>query len=183
MKAPKKERTATAKTTDQQLYSLEVTIVSSPPTAPAEFYKKNRVVSRTIAIRGDQTLHDLHLAIFDAFDRFDDHLYEFQFGKKPQDRKAPRYTMPLSLDDPWEDAPPKDATKTTIDQLHLKTKQTFFYWFDFGDDWWHRLQVKQIEPAPAEGKFPQVVERVGESPPQYPDSEDDGDDDDDDDLD
>src|SRR5512135_50291 len=32
-------------------------------------------MSRTIQIRGDQTLEDLHHAIFDAFDRWDEHMY------------------------------------------------------------------------------------------------------------
>ena len=32
---------------------------------------------RRIGIRSDQTLDDLHAAIFDAFDRFDEHLYSF----------------------------------------------------------------------------------------------------------
>ena len=46
------------------------------------------MVSRTIQIRGAQTLDDLHNAIFDALGRYDEHRYEFQFGKKPMDRKA-----------------------------------------------------------------------------------------------
>ena len=34
---------------------------------------------RKIAMRGNQTLDDLHEAIFDAFDRYDEHLYSFYF--------------------------------------------------------------------------------------------------------
>jgi hypothetical protein len=36
----------------------------------------SRSISRTIEIRGNQTLEDLHHAIFDAFDRFDEHMDE-----------------------------------------------------------------------------------------------------------
>ena len=58
--------------------------------------KKNRVISRTIQIRGDQTLEDLHHAIFYAFGREDEHMYEFQVGGKgPMDPKARRYTLHL----------------------------------------------------------------------------------------
>jgi hypothetical protein len=81
--------------TDQgqvRLYTLEVFIISGPVTE--KFARKNPVVSRTIQMRGDQTLEDLHHAIFDAFDRFDEHLYEFQFGKGPMDPQAPRYVLP-----------------------------------------------------------------------------------------
>ena len=34
---------------------------------------------RKIALRGNHTLDDLHEAIFDAFDRDDEHLYSFYF--------------------------------------------------------------------------------------------------------
>src|SRR6516164_9006413 len=81
--------------TDQgqvRLYTLEVFIISGPITE--KFAKKNPVISRTIQIRGDQTLQDLHHAIFDAFGRSDEHMYEFQFGKGPMDPKAPRYVLP-----------------------------------------------------------------------------------------
>ena len=82
-----RSRTPAAKAsqpTDQgkvRLYTLEVFIISGPITE--KFAKKNPVISRTIQIRGDQTLEDLHHAIFDAFGRWEEHLYEFQFGKGP----------------------------------------------------------------------------------------------------
>jgi hypothetical protein len=50
-----------------RLYELEVFLIGGPVTP--KFAKKNRVVSRTILIRGDQTLADLHHAIFQAYGR------------------------------------------------------------------------------------------------------------------
>jgi hypothetical protein len=47
----------------------------------------------------------------------------------------------------------------------------FAYWFDYGDDWWHRIDVVRIADEAPKGKYPRVTERVGESPPQYPDWE------------
>ena len=75
-----------------RLYTLDVFIVSGP--VAKKFAKKNPVVSRTMQIRGDQTLADLHHAIFDAFGRWEEHMYEFQFGKRPMDPKALRYVLP-----------------------------------------------------------------------------------------
>jgi hypothetical protein len=66
------------KTGDNRLYTLDVFIINGPMTR--SFVKKNRVISRTIQIRGDQTLEDLHHAIFYAFGREDEHMYEFQVG-------------------------------------------------------------------------------------------------------
>src|SRR5437762_10819730 len=82
----------TADQGDVRLYTLEVFLLSGPITE--KFAKKNPVVSRTIQIRGDQTLEDLHQAIFDAFGRWEEHMYEFQFGKGPMDPEAPRYVLP-----------------------------------------------------------------------------------------
>jgi len=57
-----------------------------------EFVKKNPVIARTIEIEGSSTLANLHEIIFEAFDREDEHLYEFQFhGKRPSDPNAKRY--------------------------------------------------------------------------------------------
>jgi len=151
----------------QKLYTLEVFLVSGP--INAKFAKKNPVISRTIQIRGDQTLDDLHQAIFEAYDRFDEHLYEFQFGKGPMDPKGPRYVAPDGFEiEVGEGEKPSGRTDhTTIESLGLRKGRAFGYWFDFGDDWWHQIDVEAIEDAVPQGKYPKVINRVGESPPQY----------------
>jgi Plasmid pRiA4b ORF-3-like protein/LexA DNA binding domain len=122
-------------------------------------------ISRTIEIRGDQTLEQLHQTIFEAFDRFDAHLYEFQFGKRPFDPKGPNYGIP----DPEENKKGYgDARTTTLDALKLKAERVFGYLFDFGDEWFHQVQVERIEPAIPTVPYPRVIKRVGQSPPQYP---------------
>jgi hypothetical protein len=151
-----------------RLYTLEVFIVNGPVTE--KFARKNPVISRTIQMRGDQTLEDLHHAIFDAFDRFDEHLYEFQFGKGPMDPKAPRYVLP-SADEGDENRPAGRVDQTTLDSLGLEVGRNFGYWFDFGDDWWHQINVEAIEDKLPKGKLPKVTKKVGKSPPQYPDEE------------
>lgn len=170
------------------LYKLQVMLYDGPVTE--DFLNRNQEVWRTIGIRGDQTLEDLHWAIYDAFDRYDPHMYEFHFGKKPHDRKAKRYVMPEVLEDDMalsfafgmllgreaadaglsaEDFPvEEDATVTTIGSLPLKPRSVFWYWFDFGDDWWHKIKVVSIEKEYPKDEYPKVVDRVGESPPQYP---------------
>ncbi|MBI2371193.1 MAG: plasmid pRiA4b ORF-3 family protein [Deltaproteobacteria bacterium] len=156
---------------DRRLFILEVCIISGPMTE--KFIKRNKVVSRSIQIRDDQTLEDLHHAIFDAFDREEEHMYEFQVGgKRPMDPKARRYVLPMALDDPFADKTPAgDVTRTTIGSLGLKKSDAFGYWFDFGDDWWHQINVAGIEDKVPPGKYPKVTKRVGESPPQYVDWE------------
>src|SRR6478609_2501570 len=103
-----------------KLYTLDVFIVSGP--VSEKFIKKNPEMSRTIQIRGDQTLEDLHHAIFDAFDRYDEHMYEFQFGTGPMDPKAPRYVLPGAFEtDLGEKNPPAGRVdQTSIESLGLK---------------------------------------------------------------
>src|SRR5437868_13243933 len=135
------------------------------------FIKKNRVISRTIQIRGDQTFEDLHHAIFEAFDSEEEHMYEFQIGGKgPMDPKAKRYVLPVSMNDEVGDSKPAgDVKHSTIGSLGLKVNEVFGYWFDFGDDWWHQINVAAIEEKDGRGRLPKEIKRIGKSPPQYVD--------------
>ena len=167
IKRSAKKKTKKSGTSDKRLYTFDVFVISGPMTK--KFSRKNPVISRTIRIRGDQTLAQLHQAIFDAFDRFDEHMYEFQIGGKgPMDPKAKAYVLPMAMNDPFSDSQPAgNVTCTTIGSLELRIDETFGYWFDFGDDWWHQLNVVAIKEKVPKGKYPQVTKRVGESPPQY----------------
>ncbi len=142
------------------LYVLEVFLTEGPTSAKFA----NKEISRTIEIRGDQTLAQLHDAIFQAYDRWDQHLYEFQFGKRPFDPKGPNYGIP---DGPPGKKATRDARATKLDDLGLKPERVFGYWFDFGDNWFHQVQVERIEQAIPSVTYPRVIKRVGKSPPQY----------------
>ena len=60
-----------------------------------------------------------------------------------------------------------DARTTTLDDLALKLHRVFGYLFDFGDEWFHQVQVERIEQAIPTVTYPRVIKRVGKSPPQY----------------
>ncbi len=144
------------------LYVVSVSLMSGPVSEKFA----NKEINRVIEIRGDQTLEELHHAIFQAFDRFDQHMYEFPFGKGPFDPAGPNYGIPGP-------EPAKkgygDARTTKLDDLGLKPERAFGYWFDFGDDWFHQVQVERIEQAIPTVTYPRVIKRVGKSPPQYRD--------------
>jgi hypothetical protein len=146
-----------------RLYTLEVFLLNGPVTD--KFAKKNPEISRMIQIRGNQTLEDLHEAIFEAYDRFDEHMYEFQFGKRPME--GPRYILPMAVE--YRDDYPFAGLvgETTIESLGLKKGRSFRYWFDFGDDWWHQIDVEAVDEDIPKGKYPKITKRVGKSPPQY----------------
>lgn len=135
---------------------------------------------RTIAIKDNQSLDDLHETIFCAFDRHDEHLYSFYMtnGVKRKDRfkNCPEYTHPMGMQDGGMvgfRSPPKNAAKTKIKDLNLSVKDKFEYLFDFGDEWLHEIVLEKIEDPAPKTKYPKILKINGESPDQYPDYDDD----------
>lgn len=166
---PKKDRAAAGKSprgdrssaAPADLYVLSVFLQSGPISEKFA----NKEISRVIEIRGDQTLEDLHRAIFAAYDRSEEHLYEFQFGKRPFDPAGPNYGISNTASKNKKRS--GDASVTKLGELHLQPQRVFGYWFDFGDDWYHQIQVERIEQAIPTVTYPRVIKRVGKSPPQY----------------
>ncbi|TVQ17807.1 MAG: plasmid pRiA4b ORF-3 family protein [Leptolyngbya sp. DLM2.Bin15] len=151
----------------QSVYVLEVMLIDGPLTD--KFIQKNPHVLRTIEIQGHQTLADFHQIIFKAFNREEEHMYEFQLkGQGPRDPNAERYGLEFALNDDF--APLNgDVAKTQIGSLGLELEEMFGYWFDFGDSWWHRIQVLAIQDPKPRVKYPRITNRIGTSPPQYAD--------------
>ena len=150
------------------LFTFEVTLTDGPMTE--EFCAANQQVSRTIVLPGKATLAKLHEAIFKAFDRSDPHLYEFQIGGiLLLGKDALHYIMPeATVAELGSTA--RDAGVTSIDSLSLKEGSIFLYRFDFGDDWIHRIKVTSINIGPTVpvDQYPKIINRIGASPPQYP---------------
>ena len=135
--------------TGPRLYTLEVVLAEGP--VSDEFLERNPDVSRTIEIRGDQNLQDLHEAVVAAFDRKDDQLYAFYLGAgRKRDGKE---LLPAS----------------TVGDLNLRVGRRLRYHFDLDDDWTHDVKVTAVGEPAAGVKYPRLVRRVGESPPQYGD--------------
>lgn len=156
---------------------------------------------RRIALRGGQTLHDLHMAVFDAFDREEAHLYSFYIPPEPSKSRSvntfrgfPEYTHPYALEEsaaggmiemfnaffgPFDPQTSIDAARTKLQSLELVPKLRLLYLFDFGDEWLHWITVEQTDGEPDNGDYPRILERKGESPPQYGDNDWEDDDDED----
>ena len=157
------------------IYRLKVTLLGGPPRA------KERVW-RTIDIKGNQTLDQLHKAIFKAFDRFDEHLYSFYMTTNRRDATQ-EYASPYLFED--NDFPsggiPGRARNAKLDKLELRAQKKFYYMFDYGDDWEHVVQVLSVRDEEPVGRYPRISERHGESPPQYPELDEDDEEDEDED--
>jgi hypothetical protein len=117
-------------------------------------------VVRTIAIRDDQTLEQLHEALRLAFGWDDPHLYCFWLSGKFWDRDSVRYSAPFELDDD------ELSARTPISEVGLGKGARIAYLFDYGDEWRLLLDITDDWPAGDES-YPMLVEAEGTPPPQY----------------
>lgn len=153
-----------------KIYQFRVSIIGIPN------------LYRIIEASENCTFDDFHEAIFQAFDRYDEHLYSFFITRKDTKNirdiyDAPEITHPMSVEDIMGFEKMKEpTTKTRIGDVSLNEKDVFHYLFDFGDDWWHRIKVQKITETNSKKKHIKVINAVGESPPQYPDYDDEYDD-------
>ncbi|HWC25176.1 MAG TPA: hypothetical protein VG474_01210, partial [Solirubrobacteraceae bacterium] len=120
-------------------------------------------VRRTISVRDDLTLVDLHYALQSAFDWDDDHLYSFWLDGSFWGSEDRHYMHPYhaaSFD------PRGKSACERLDRLGLTEGQRIAYVFDFASEW--RVQLELREICPAEGQaVARCIERVGTAPPQY----------------
>lgn len=135
---------------------------------PGYGYGRYNDVWRRIEMRGDQTLHDLHLAIQKAYKFGDDHLYAFFLSNRAWDEKS-EYASPFSEGE-------RDSMYP-LATLPLKPRKHFLYLFDYGDDWRFTVTLEAVEKGGVEKRvrYPRVVASQGEAPPQYPEVDEDED--------
>lgn len=143
--------------------AFRATIVADSPLLPRSKGK----VFRTVAIREDQTLEQLHEALRLAFGWADPHLYCFWMSGRFWDRESVRYSAPFELS---ED---ELSARVEVRELGLRKGAELAYLFDYGDEW--RLQLRLVDSWPSgEHSYPMLVDADGTVPPQYLESAEDG---------
>ena len=120
-------------------------------------------VTRTLAVRSDETLAALHRLIQKAFDWQDDHLYSFWLDGGFWGARESEYTVPIELEEGAQ------SSEVALDVLALEPGQRIAYIFDYGDEWRVSLKLREIREEGEVG----ILECKGEAPPQYPDYADD----------
>ena len=146
------------------VYTLKVFLMG----IPFDMEITEEEISREILILGHHTLHDLHLAIFEAFERWEEHLYEFNLGASPQDQSR-LYFYDGGWGDDEEGA--GDPRSAALDALDLSEGQYFGYTFDMGDEWEHVIEIVSIKRGPDQETYPRLGKQTGTAPPQYPDGD------------
>ncbi len=142
-----------------QVFAFQVVLV---PYAPNVEWPAGPVM-RTIAVREDQTLEQLHEALRLAFGWADPHMYAFWMSGRWWDGESVRYQTPYELD-PDDDR--VRSGRTALNELGLRTGKSLAYLFDFGDEW--RLLLKVVDCWEAgEDTYPMLIGAEGVPPPQY----------------
>jgi len=126
----------------------------------------DRRVTRTIALAEEQTLEDLHELLRAEFGWDDPHLYSFWLDGESWGNPETEYTAPYDLEEGQK------STQVSLEALGLQEGQRIGYVFDFGDNWQVAITLEQIRKT-ADESYPQVLERRGTAPPQYPPLDDD----------
>ena len=123
---------------------------------------------RFLEIDSHASLYDLHLAIQDAVNFDNDHLFEFYAGRHCRNRKI-EFAQD-SWDWGWEEAG-NEYREITLEEIYpLPKGLKLYYHFDFGDDWIFKIINSRRKPTePEKGiKYPRVIKKIGSDPEQYP---------------
>ncbi len=122
------------------------------------------VVRRDIVVPSDLQLDRLHQVFQVVMGWEDSHLHHFQRG---EGKDSVRYGVP---DPEWEDfgIPILDEARATLAQLAPSAGSRFTYVYDYGDDWWHSVEVVGILKADAlsKGEGIHCIAADGACPPE-----------------
>ncbi|MDR1721696.1 MAG: plasmid pRiA4b ORF-3 family protein [Methanobrevibacter sp.] len=110
---------------------------------------------RIMRISGEDTLDELSAYILYVFDFDSDHLYAFSTDGNPYDDNSYHF-----------DNPEYKSTDTPIKEVITKVNEGLTYLYDFGDEWFFEIDVKEIEDVDEEID-PEILESVG-TLEQYP---------------
>ncbi len=117
-------------------------------------------VWRKIRISEEETFETLHKAIQAAFGWHDNHLWEFS----PKPYHPPVIGPPLEKFFEEDENDHEDAGKIIISRAFHKPKDTFYYVYDLGDSWEHKIILQKLvgEAAP----YPMCTAGKGSCPPE-----------------
>jgi len=135
---------------DGVVYQLKVTLRGSKPP-----------IWRRIEVSGNTRLNKLHNILQIVMGWWNCHLHAFEFPG------GERYTSP-EFGAEWSDLGATDLSdkKVTLAEVAPMEKASFYYEYDFGDDWYHRVVVERIRPKEAGVRYPRCLAGKRRCPPE-----------------
>ncbi len=133
-------------------------------------------VMRQIEIIPSNTLADLAHTILHAYDFDVDHAYGFydHFDRGSYIRKAKRHYElfhDLHRNEGRVSEGP-GVERTRIYTLWNMIGITWYFLFDYGDDWVFHVKLIKQDAKQADRSYPRIITKEGKAPQQYPDWDD-----------
>jgi hypothetical protein len=115
---------------------------------------------RRIIVDGETPFDELHELLQISMGWESAHLYEYQIGSM---RICDFELVKPEISDELI----QECMDTTLDDLQLQPKSKFFYHYDFGDSWIHKIVVEKISSdGPEEWFHPKCLAGKGACPPE-----------------
>ena len=119
---------------------------------------------RIIAMDDSRSLYDLHDKIQESVEFGNDHPFTFFTANSSSPWANRNY---LTSVESWEEQE-NYFDKTLLQDIWPLGRKKLYYWFDFGDDWIFEIRKMRSLKADSEIDAPQILERIGSNPEQYP---------------
>lgn len=125
------------------MYQLKISLNGSKPS-----------IWRRILVGGKTPLDELERVIKTSMGWAGGHMHDFCFD-------GIYYGSPENQDELGFE----DETEVTLQDLITKSKSSFTYTYDFGDNWLHKITVEDIMDADPECAYPVCIKGAGACPP------------------
>lgn len=126
-------------------------------------------IYRKVLVPEDITMGELHLVIQVAMGWENCHLFQFNDKKE---RPNIRVRQEIEEDNFWGQSHSDNFNSdelSLLEFLDYTDGKTFWYWYDFGDDWWHKISIQKITKKDLSeyiGDTPVCTEALGICPPE-----------------
>ncbi len=140
-----------------------------PPASPSRYRVRIDLVGakppiwRRMALPGDLTLDQVHEAIQVAFAWTDSHLHRFSPSNDRYGASTEAIVTQCDID---EGENGLLETGVRLDQLIQRAGDSFFYTYDFGDDWEHRIVVEEVTELDPDERDIRCLDGRREAPPE-----------------
>lgn len=122
---------------------------------------------RTLLVPHKINMLQLHLVIQESFGWLNAHLFEFSDTKG---RAAIRAGVPDDFDFDIGLVEKLTAHEVLLKEAFVEknNSKAFWYWYDFGDDWWHRISFQKVTQKDLKlyQDVPLCVKAQGKCPPE-----------------
>lgn len=124
-------------------------------------------VSRKLLVPRDVNMRQMHFLIQLAIGWANYHMWEFNDAKW---KGEIRVSMPMDDDFDLDEVERLVAHEVSLKETFLEENgaKPFWYWYDFGDDWWHKISFLKTNKKDIEqfDGTPVCLEAIGGCPPE-----------------